>query len=85
MTNFRSDRKGMANQITGPRASGLHQLPIRTPLTARVGQFCVSAASHVMDSHTEQSKSGTMTMAAWAVGGLIDFFYRWLFDLIYRP
>ena len=69
-----------------------------------------------MDSNTEQSKSGTMTLAAWAVGGLIafyllifaaivfsngrfarvladvgisgnvlDFFYGWLYDLLFRP
>jgi hypothetical protein len=28
-----------ANKITGPNAGGLRQLPIRTPLAARVGQF----------------------------------------------
>jgi hypothetical protein len=31
--------KGMPNQITGPNAGGPRQFPIRTPLTARVGQF----------------------------------------------
>jgi hypothetical protein len=31
------------NQITGPNAGGLCQFPIRTPLAARVGQFCRSA------------------------------------------
>ena len=30
----------MANQITGPNAGGPPQFTIRTPLTARVGQFC---------------------------------------------
>jgi len=28
------------NQITGPNAGGPRQLAIRTPLAARVGQFC---------------------------------------------
>jgi len=32
------------NQITGPNAGGPRQLPVPTPLTARVGQFCRSAA-----------------------------------------
>ena len=32
-----------ANQITGPNAGGPCQLPIRTPLAARVGQFRRSA------------------------------------------
>ena len=29
-----------ANKITGPNAGGRRQFPIRTPLPARVGQFC---------------------------------------------
>jgi hypothetical protein len=29
----------MPNKITGPDAGGLRQVPIRTPLAARVGQF----------------------------------------------
>jgi len=37
------NRKQSPNQITGPNAGGLHQFPIRTPLAARVGQFCRSA------------------------------------------
>jgi hypothetical protein len=32
-----------ANKITGPNAGGLRQFPIRTPVGARVGQFCRSA------------------------------------------
>lgn len=31
------------NEITGPNAGGLRQLPIPRSLTARVGQFCRSA------------------------------------------
>jgi len=36
-----------SNKITGPNAGGRWQLPIRTPLAARVGQFCRSAESSV--------------------------------------
>ena len=32
-----------AHKITGPNAGGPRQFPIRTPLAARVGQFCRSA------------------------------------------
>jgi len=31
------------NKITGPNAGGLRQLPMRTPMAARVGQFCRSS------------------------------------------
>jgi hypothetical protein len=30
------------NQVTGPNAGGSRQFPIRTPLAARIGQFCRS-------------------------------------------
>lgn len=35
--------KRRANKVTGPNAGGRRQFPIRTPLAARVGQFCRSA------------------------------------------
>ena len=37
----------MPNQITGPNAGGPREFPIRTPLTARVGQFRRSATPHI--------------------------------------
>jgi hypothetical protein len=45
---LRGDRKSQdhgeemtrSNKVTGPNAGGLRSFPIRTPLAARVGQFC---------------------------------------------
>jgi hypothetical protein len=33
------DARALPNQLTGPHAGGPRQLPMRTPLAARVGQF----------------------------------------------
>jgi hypothetical protein len=35
----------MHNKITGPSSGGPRLLPVRASLTARVGEFCRSAAS----------------------------------------
>jgi hypothetical protein len=41
MNRVHASRTGPSqpNQITGPKAGGPRQFPIRTPLAARVGQF----------------------------------------------
>jgi hypothetical protein len=39
-----------AHQVTGPNAGGLRQLPMPTPLAARVGQFCRSAQKQILDT-----------------------------------
>jgi len=39
------DATTWANQITGPNAGEPRQLPIRTSLTARIGQFVRSPSS----------------------------------------
>jgi hypothetical protein len=46
-----------SNQITGPNAGGPRQLPIRTSLTAPVGQFWRSA----LVRHTQQKQKSMKT------------------------